>query len=271
MSSDAIKGGLEKARMSLEEKHSDDKFLLEAIESIRRIELTLEDPSNESIKNIIPVFSALKEGVGMFEELAPGLDEILNLYMAWAEGKFMESTYVVDGSVEMTPIDSDGYILDIGGGGEGIIGKLNGRQVVAIDLHEQELAETDDEALKIVMDATDLKFMPETFEAATSFFTMLYLDPETQEKAFSEVRRVLKGGGLFHLWDVKKPGDVEGKELFMVRLRVSLPDETVNTGYGVKMDHQDLGHFKDIAEKTGFQVIEHWEKDETFYLKLGKQ
>ena len=198
MSSDAIKGGLEKARMSLEEKHSDDKFLLEAIESIRRIELTLEDPSNESIKNIIPVFSALKEGVGMFEELAPGLDEILNLYMAWAEGKFMESTYVVDGSVEMTPIDSDGYILDIGGGGEGIIGKLNGRQVVAIDIHEQELAETDDEALKIVMDATDLKFMPETFEAATSFFTMLYMDPETQEKAFSEVHRVLKGGGLFH-------------------------------------------------------------------------
>jgi hypothetical protein len=50
----------------------------------------------------------------------------LKFYRGWAEGKFMGRTYVVDGSVEMTPIDSDGYILNIGGGGEGIVGKLNG-------------------------------------------------------------------------------------------------------------------------------------------------
>ena len=36
-------------------------------------------------------------------------------------------------TIEINPIKTDGFILDIGGGGEGIIGKLNGEQVVAID------------------------------------------------------------------------------------------------------------------------------------------
>jgi len=35
-------------------------------------------------------------------------------------------------SVELSPIETDGLILDIGGGGAGIIGKLNGRKVVAL-------------------------------------------------------------------------------------------------------------------------------------------
>ena len=59
-------------------------------------------------------------------------------------------------TVEMHPIETDGFILDIGGGGEGIISRLNGRQVVAIDPSSSELEETKNEGLKVVMDATDL-------------------------------------------------------------------------------------------------------------------
>ena len=58
-------------------------------------------------------------------------------------------TYSVETqSIGLTPIETDGFILDIGGGGRGIIGKLNGRQVVAIDKNERELEETKNEALK---------------------------------------------------------------------------------------------------------------------------
>jgi len=35
----------------------------------------------------------------------------------------------------LNPIDTGGPISDIGGGGEGIIGNLNGKQVIAIDEH----------------------------------------------------------------------------------------------------------------------------------------
>jgi hypothetical protein len=66
-------------------------------------------------------------------------------------GLFLTTTQ----SIELSPLETKGFILDIGGGGEGIIGKLNGTQVVAIDTSERELAETKNEALKVVMDATD--------------------------------------------------------------------------------------------------------------------
>jgi ubiquinone/menaquinone biosynthesis C-methylase UbiE len=78
-------------------------------------------------------------------------------------------------SIELSPIETDGLILDIGGGGEGIIGKLNGKQVIAIDTSERELLETENEALKVVMDSTDLKFLPKSFDACTSFFSFMYI------------------------------------------------------------------------------------------------
>jgi DUF917 family protein len=56
-------------------------------------------------------------------------------------------------TLEVSRIETGGLILDVGGGGEGIIGRLNGKQVVAIDTREGELVDTLNEALKTVMDA----------------------------------------------------------------------------------------------------------------------
>ena len=78
---------------------------------------------------------------------------------------------------------ADGFVLDIGGGGEGIIGQLKPAQVVAIDLSSRELLGAPAGPLKIVMDATDLKFLDETFSTATSFFTLMYMKPADQERA----------------------------------------------------------------------------------------
>ena len=36
---------------------------------------------------------------------------------------------------------AEGYVLDIGGGGEGIIGQMKPKQVIAIDLSKRELEE----------------------------------------------------------------------------------------------------------------------------------
>ena len=93
-------------------------------------------------------------------------------------------------TIEIKPIKTDGFILDIGGGGEGIIGKLNGTQVAAIDKRPQELEETHNDALKIVMDATDLKFLDNTFTAATA------LEPPSAVTTAELCRIVLSGGAL---------------------------------------------------------------------------
>ena len=100
---------------------------------------------------------------------------------------------------------SAGYILDIGGGGEGVIGKLKGKQVIAIDPNRRELEEAAAGPLKIVMDATDLQFLDGTFSTTTSFFTLMYIKGSDHEQVFGEVYRVLAPGGRFLIWDVVFP------------------------------------------------------------------
>ena len=85
-----------------------------------------------------------------------GNEELLNRIFEFVQ-EFTYSTKTQ--SIELSPIEMEGLILDIGGGGQGIIGKLNGRQVIAVDTSERELRETQNEALKVRMDATDLKFL----------------------------------------------------------------------------------------------------------------
>lgn len=73
-------------------------------------------------------------------------------------------------------------ILDIGGGGDGIIGLCYGNNVIAIDPRAAELYETPEGPLKIVMDANNLSFLDNSFDAVTSFFTLMYINKEDHQK-----------------------------------------------------------------------------------------
>jgi hypothetical protein len=91
--------------------------------------------------------------------------------------------YILDQKeVILSDIEVSRYILDIGGGGEGIIGQLKGKQVIAIDPSKRELEEAAPGSLKLVMDARELQFLDNTFEAATSFFTLMYIPPADQKR-----------------------------------------------------------------------------------------
>ena len=85
-----------------------------------------------------------------------------------------------------------GSILDIGGGGEGIIGRLYKSAVTAIDNVQEELDEAPDCCKKLLMDAAELDFDNESFDNATFFYSLMYMDTETKEKALKEACRVLK-------------------------------------------------------------------------------
>jgi len=175
-------------------------------------------------------------------------------------------------SVELVPLKADDFILDIGGGGEGIIGKLNGKQVVAIDTSLEELQETRNDALKVVMDAADLKFLSKSFSLCTSFFSLMYIPRQKHLRVFREVYRVLKDEGRFLVWDVRIPEKHGDYDVFAVRLKVQLPNEEVQTEYGMKWDKsQNIEYFKRLAQKTKFKVINDWCKDEIFYLEMRKE
>ena len=165
------------------------------------------------------------------------------------------------------------WILDIGGGGEGIIGRIKGRQVVAIDNRKPELEGTISDALKLVMDAKELQFLENSFGTVTIFFTLMYMPLEDLDKIFSEIARVLKPGGELLMWDVKVevPADLDSKiKYFLVPLTVTFPDGTKNeTGYGAYLRNQNLESFAAVAGAHGFELEESSFNDLTFYARLG--
>ena len=185
-----------------------------------------------------------------------------DVYFAASEEMFLE------------PIKDDGYILDIGGGGEGIIGQLEGRRVVAIDIRREELEEANvGDFLRVVMDATNLQFLDNTFPVVTAFFSMMYMDDETKEKVFKEIYRVLIPGGKLLLWDLIVPEQFDAsKPVYAIRLKISLLQTTVETGYGCPWTRrfQEPSTLKKLASDIGFNLTEEKIREHTFSLKWRK-
>ena len=158
---------------------------------------------------------------------------------------------------EIRDIDSDGYILDLGGGGEGVIGQLKGSDVVAIDFQKEELLEAADGPLKVVMDARELKFLDESFQTITAFFFLMYVrKKEDQLLVFQEAERVLKPGGTLHIWEVdisKKPKT--DSKYYIVHLKYHIGDKVTETGYGMVWPDgvRGIDYYLDLANQAGFK------------------
>ncbi|MBQ6701064.1 MAG: class I SAM-dependent methyltransferase [Oscillospiraceae bacterium] len=166
--------------------------------------------------------------------------------------------------------DIKGKILDIGGGGEGIIGRLYKNQVVAIDNRQEELDEAPDLFEKRLMDAEKLDFPDFCFDAVTAFYSFMFMSTNTRRKAAVEMVRVLKNGGEIHIWDAKIP-DAE-KSPFCVDLKIFLPEETINTAYGIMGTglEQSFNATKKIFEDLGLVCDKQMESENNFYLKFKK-
>lgn len=166
--------------------------------------------------------------------------------------------------------EMQGSILDIGGGGEGIIGRVYGRQVIAIDNRQDELDEAPDGFRKMLMDATCLDFSDEHFDHVTFFYSLMYMGKETQKKAISEAVRVLYPDGSLHIWDAEirlaypKP--------FVAELDIDASGNPIHTAYGIVKDDaaQDSNTFINLCKEQGLHLsITHAEEGH-FYLRFTK-
>jgi ubiquinone/menaquinone biosynthesis C-methylase UbiE len=166
------------------------------------------------------------------------------------------------------------YILDIGGGGEGIIGRLKGEKAIAIDKSKQELSETPDGHLKIVMDARDLNFLDNSFSTVTAFFSMMYIPQDDHERVFNEIFRVLKPNGRFYLWDAILPKRMENKkDIAMFPLNIKLPYETIKTGYGAAWpkEGRTVDYYINLIGNIDFEIEDKKVKNKTFFIRLRKR
>ncbi len=175
--------------------------------------------------------------------------------------------------IDLTDVELTGRILDIGGGGEAIIGQLKGECVVAIDRRASELKEAPSgDYLKIIMDAKELKFLDESFDTATAFFTLMYIPLENHQQIFQEIHRVLKKGGEFVVWDFPIPKrETPEKKFYGLYLEVKIGDTNISTGYATKwVKEQDLEYYMKLGASNGFSVVEKYPIDGIFYIRFKK-
>lgn len=154
----------------------------------------------------------------------------------------------------LIPEIPEGSVLDIGGGGEGVIAQIGGARVIAIDKLMSEIQEARGKAIKtrwMVTDGTALPFVNGFLDNATAFFSCMYMSEDVKIKMFQETRRVLKSGGEFWIWDVNIPPK---SKAFAIRLKVEIPENrTITTVYGAKTKDQSLSTICIQLQEAGFE------------------
>jgi SAM-dependent methyltransferase len=172
--------------------------------------------------------------------------------------------------VALQELPIEGPVLDIGGGGEGVIGRLDGDRVLAIDISRPELEMAPGSPVKAVMDALDMPVVSGSVANVTAFYTLMYFRPDDLDQLFREVRRVVADGGRFLVWDVAKRPCPEDKTILVYPLTVTLPDVTIRTGYGTACpkNELDISTYKELAERHGFTVVREEVGEPAFFLEL---
>ena len=162
-----------------------------------------------------------------------------------------------------------GSILDVGGGGEGVIGRLYGPSVTIIDHCQEELDEAPCSCPKLLMDAASLAFADASFENVTFFYSLMYMNRPVQKAALADAVRVLKPGGRLLLWDCEIACAYPAP--FLAELDVRWAQERVCTTYGiVKPDPQSMEDFLTLCRKNGLTLLKTETASGDFYLEFRK-
>jgi ubiquinone/menaquinone biosynthesis C-methylase UbiE len=164
-----------------------------------------------------------------------------------------------------------GRVLDIGGGGEGVIAQAGGSQVVAVDKLVSEIGEACDKSPDsnwLAADATRLPCSNGSFAQATAFFSCMYMSNEVKAAVFKEAYRVLQPGGELWVWDVPMNAS---SGVFALRLQVTLPNQkTVTTAYGVRAKDQSAASLGEMLQQAGFKTEVSSQHKHWFLLKACK-
>lgn len=165
--------------------------------------------------------------------------------------------------------DLIGSILDIGGGGEAVIGQIYGDNVLAIDISQKELDEAPDCCQKQLMDARDLHFPDESCDNITFFYSLMYMTEKTQRKSILEAVRVLKSGGSICIWD----SDIDSAypNPFVVHLDICSGDSLIHTSYGiVKPGKQSSETILRFLKDAGISIASFQKEKGQFYIACKK-
>ena len=165
-------------------------------------------------------------------------------------------------------------ILDIGGGGEGLVSRIAGTRVCAVDYRMSEIQEAqihNPPANWFVADGCSLPFKGESFDLCTLWFSLGYMSTLTiKRQVIQEAYRSLKQNGIIAILASRIDCD---DERFIFHALFTLPDGTLSkVGYGVRgKQNQTASSICSLLKEIGFEDIQAEDYEWWFKIKAIKE
>jgi ubiquinone/menaquinone biosynthesis C-methylase UbiE len=175
--------------------------------------------------------------------------------------------------INLQQLSGKGLILDIGGGGEGLVSRIEGDRTCSLDIRMSEIREAQIHGQSsnwFVADGAHLCFSDAVFDIVTLWFSLGYMSNWTTKYTVLEAaHRVLKKNGRLSIMASRIP---ESYERLVFWATFTLPDGTYSKiGYGVKGgQNQTLPKILELATKAGFSQHLYEDNDEWFKIESRK-
>ncbi|MFO7837448.1 MAG: class I SAM-dependent methyltransferase [Candidatus Thorarchaeota archaeon] len=160
--------------------------------------------------------------------------------------------------ITLPSLPDDGLILDIGGGGEGIVSRIWCERVCAVDIHLNKIRQAYIYPVGrtnwFVCDGAKLCFEGGAFGAVSLWFSLAYMQTWNKKKAvIREAYRALSTNGVLSVLGAEIGNQ---HEKHILRVRFELPDGTISqTGYGLMGNQtQTLGETEQALREAGFSI-----------------
>jgi ubiquinone/menaquinone biosynthesis C-methylase UbiE len=165
-------------------------------------------------------------------------------------------------------------ILDIGGGGEGLVSRIGGNKVCVVDYRISKIREAQIHGAPanwIVADGCRLPFKDDIFNLVTLWFSLGYMSTwDTKKEVVSEALRTLRKECCISILDSR----IDCKEeKLLIHILFTLPDGAVSKiGYGVRGNqNQTIGSIQSLLENVGFHEVQSDNHDWWFRVQASKR
>jgi len=175
--------------------------------------------------------------------------------------------------IRLDNIEAKGLVLDIGGGSEAIVSRMEGKRVCAVDIDMIKIREGriyNTAANWILADGRRLCFKDASFSIATLWFSLAYItDEKSKRMVIQEAHRVLDQKGILSIMACRIPENITAFEFSAV---FEFPDAHASRiTYRVRGNQkQSLQAIERDAEQVGFKTKHSVKHDYWFQLRCGK-
>lgn len=171
--------------------------------------------------------------------------------------------------IELRGLPGSGKIIDVGGGGEGLVSRIGGTQVCAVDIDMNKIREAQIHGLSsqlLLAAAQTLPVKDSSFDMATLWFSLGFMrDWPAKEQVVDEVARVLKPEGLISILGATIDCS---EDRFVLKGEFSFPDGTISQmSYGVAgRQNQTMECITEILKRAGFGSLSG--EDNTYWFRI---